>query len=354
MEDSGSGVEEEYWVSHEYGSGPVVEKGLTLGKRLLITGFVVTSAPVVVPPFLVISALGFACSIPYVLFLATYSFTEILMPKLLPLPPQDHQFVDHNNGYEGDDDQVYMNKGREELFIRRDEGHEMEAIKEEKEEQVLDEGLQVCAVSVVVTEEGDGLGSAVEPIEARSTVVVEVFEDGEENEEFAEETTGLLRRIRDEGLAEDDDEQPLKEKEIPAQEPTNHRMSVDDKTTDASIEHLENGNAGNTEDAAFLQTAEVDGDATDNKNGANVHASTKVQKKVVEEEEETIREQINTLRAIVGYSGTGQMTCMEELKALYVFTGVVPPQVTTSLSDADDLAEVYGKLQNLKLIVGVE
>ncbi|CAN1217801.1 hypothetical protein LINPERPRIM_LOCUS1131 [Linum perenne] len=402
MEDSG--VEEYYWERNGSGSGPydesacsgkegwIVEKGLTLGKRLLITGFVVSSAPVVVPPFLVISAIGFACSIPYGLFLATYSFNEFLMPKLFPLPtlspPQaEDEFVDV---YDDDqekyrtwsregksiletvDDGLFVKENgheedvggyRDELFIR-DEIDELETIEEEKEEPE-DKGLEVCAVSVII-EEGDGvsggsssrssiLGPAMEPIEEVS-VVVEVLDDGDssdDNEEFAKETTGLLESIRDEGLAVDGyndeaglEEAPLKdEKNISVPVHSREAQVSRDAMTDAAsyaAHQPQNGTAGSIE--AAVQDLEVGGDTK--QNGANVADSTEVWNK---EQEETIWEQINALRAIVGYKGSRQTSFMEELKALYVFTGVA-----ASFTDPCDVVEVNGKLRNLKLIVGVK
>lgn len=47
-------------------------------------GIVISSAPVVLPPFIVISALGFALSVPFGLAFASYTCTEKLMEKLLP------------------------------------------------------------------------------------------------------------------------------------------------------------------------------------------------------------------------------------------------------------------------------
>ncbi|GAV80010.1 hypothetical protein CFOL_v3_23472 [Cephalotus follicularis] len=63
----------------------VLKKGVTLGKRILVTGFVISSATLFLPPLVVISVMGFACSIPYGVFLASYACTEKLMNKLLPM-----------------------------------------------------------------------------------------------------------------------------------------------------------------------------------------------------------------------------------------------------------------------------
>lgn len=64
--------------------GYVLDKGLSLGKKLVVTGFVVSSVPLLLPPLLVVSALGFTFSLPFGFIYASYAFTEKLMSKLLP------------------------------------------------------------------------------------------------------------------------------------------------------------------------------------------------------------------------------------------------------------------------------
>ena len=67
-------------------------------------------------------------------------------------------------------------------------------------------------------------------------------------------------------------------------------------------------------------------------------------------DEQGIWEQIEAVRKIVGYKATLQKTSIEELKALYIFTGVEPP---ASFKELSDLADVNNKLQFLKSIIGV-
>jgi hypothetical protein len=67
--------------------------------------------------------------------------------------------------------------------------------------------------------------------------------------------------------------------------------------------------------------------------------------------EEKIWETIEAMRSIVGCKAMPQKTCIEEVKALYIFTGVEPP---TSFKDPSDLAEVFERLQFLMAIVGVK
>ncbi|XP_019052102.1 PREDICTED: uncharacterized protein LOC104590675 isoform X2 [Nelumbo nucifera] len=67
--------------------------------------------------------------------------------------------------------------------------------------------------------------------------------------------------------------------------------------------------------------------------------------------EEKIWKQIYAIRKIVGYKEPLYPSCTEELKALYVFTGVEPP---ASFKESSDLVEVNDKLQFLMSIVGVK
>ena len=71
----------------------------------------------------------------------------------------------------------------------------------------------------------------------------------------------------------------------------------------------------------------------------------------VPESEEKIWEQIMAMRAIVGYKAPVSRTCGEELKALYIFTGVEPP---SSFKDPSDLMEVSSRLRFLMSIIGVK
>ncbi|OMO92942.1 hypothetical protein CCACVL1_06719 [Corchorus capsularis] len=59
---------------------------LRLGKKILVSGIVISSAPLVLPPLMAISAIGFACSVPYGVFLVSYACTQTVMNRLLPMP----------------------------------------------------------------------------------------------------------------------------------------------------------------------------------------------------------------------------------------------------------------------------
>ncbi|CAI0561312.1 unnamed protein product [Linum tenue] len=224
---SGSGLGSESETHYSGKAGRIMNQGLTLGKKILVTGLVATSAPVVVPSILVISALGFACSLPSSVFLATYLFTESLMSKLLPL--QTHHQIPPEEQHEGIEDSGDLGKyqkisgegiRRQTLDPIEDEEDEIvdenqngytdgdvgEYMKEHRDEETLNMAVKMHPISGIVDiEEGDGVtpvAVAAVPIEVRS-VVVEVSEghvDVDENEELAKGTTGLLESARDEGL----------------------------------------------------------------------------------------------------------------------------------------------------------
>lgn len=48
-------------------------KGVAIGRKVLVTGMVISSASIVLPPLVVVSALGIAVSVPYGLFFASYA-----------------------------------------------------------------------------------------------------------------------------------------------------------------------------------------------------------------------------------------------------------------------------------------
>ncbi|KAG4997647.1 hypothetical protein JHK82_028415 [Glycine max] len=62
--------------------------------------------------------------------------------------------------------------------------------------------------------------------------------------------------------------------------------------------------------------------------------------------EENIWKKMNMIRKIVGYEGRMQASCSDELKALYMFTGVEPPTCS--------LAEIKEKLHFLMSILGIK
>ncbi|KAB2629966.1 hypothetical protein D8674_007485 [Pyrus ussuriensis x Pyrus communis] len=221
----------------------ILNKGWGLGKKVLVTGMVISSAPIVLPPLVVISAIGLALSVPSGVVLASYACSEKIMSKLLPYiepPPLFEnnvtlmcremrvEFVDEEtgdiieedaqgnvtedvneiefveeNGYEEDVDD--STDEVEELILDSIYEVKIKGLSEDfKDDSVLDENQvdEVCGLVFNVVEGDVQMG--VIPIEG-STVAIKESEGQErvndivEEAELVEETRGLLEKIRDEG-----------------------------------------------------------------------------------------------------------------------------------------------------------
>ncbi|PON36598.1 hypothetical protein TorRG33x02_348990 [Trema orientale] len=384
----------------------ILNKGLGLGKKLLIAGFVITSAPLVLPPLLVISAIGLAVSVPSGIFLASYACTEKLMSKFLPLPYHhlengENYYVDmekeeeeerkdvqrgvetrteledekvrneeikrvvdvpiEENGYEedvGEDLEVGKEKPEEKAKEKPEEN-----VKEKPEENVVlkstndkedqsslvdesqikkeAEPAKVEGVVLSVTEAEESGDSIVEV----TTIVIEDKEGQEKEDEIKEEEMGkktrsLREEIRDEGKA---DEQKT---------PQESSTSKGDETGVSTVELPVSRGVEEPKDAASSSETGVQSTPSSEAKKKKNNAKKKPQQQPkVSYTEEEIWEQIEAVRGIVGYKGTPQKTSIEELKALYIFTGVELP---ASFKEHSDLAEVDSRLQFLKSIIGVK
>ncbi|XP_048225630.1 cilia- and flagella-associated protein 251 isoform X2 [Ricinus communis] len=200
------------------------DKGLALGKKILVTGFVISSAPFLLPPLVVISALGLACSVPYGIYLASHACTEKLTSKLLPTPATfEEKYGGEDAGLEDDfgiENEEEELKRRVEMRLEQDEkGAEEEKSPEEisedigekeEEEPVIekskDEEAEICGITIEI--EGEKTDSNVREEEQQlevTGITIEVCQGGdkEENEELLKETTGLMEKLRDEGMIDE-------------------------------------------------------------------------------------------------------------------------------------------------------
>ena len=196
----------EEWKIEEYPSednggkiGWFLNKGLGLGKKVLITGILVSSTPLVLPPLLVISAIGFAASIPSGLFLASYACSERLMTKLLPWPASP-PFV-QEFGMASDDEEV-----EEEgvgfggyIGMEKEEEEQMEETKGEVEMRI-----ELDDKEMEENEDEQGLVEDVDDILEENRYEEDAFEYLDEKEEDTLEEIHL-------GLREDDKEEPAVE-----------------------------------------------------------------------------------------------------------------------------------------------
>ncbi|GLT77033.1 hypothetical protein SLA2020_486570 [Shorea laevis] len=107
--------------------GWILNKGLVLGKKVVITGLVISSASLILPPVVVISAIGFVCSVPYGVFLASYACTEKLMSMLLPCPATGPVFLkygtifDDGEEFDADENQGETGWLNENSFMEKEE-----------------------------------------------------------------------------------------------------------------------------------------------------------------------------------------------------------------------------------------
>lgn len=187
----------------------LLNNGLGLGKKVLITGIVVSSTPLVIPLLLAISAIGFVVSIPSGLLLASYACSERLMTKLLPGPALPSHLLDF--GLASDDEEVEEeDEGCEgDIGMEKEEEEQMEETKRGVEMRIelgLREGRVTKGNNFGVKKDEQGLIEDVDDILEENGYE----EDGGEclNEE---EETPLEKMIKAKHLGprEDEKEEPV-------------------------------------------------------------------------------------------------------------------------------------------------
>ncbi|RID74516.1 hypothetical protein BRARA_B01611 [Brassica rapa] len=251
-------------------------KAVSVGKKVLTAGVVVSSAPLLFPPLVVASTIAFISSVPFCLFLANYACTQKIMRTLLP--PNEET----SSGIEKDE-------------------YSFEAAK-------LGHGAAGMA-------EFDG----AEPVLIQS----------EEDEEMAKESTSMIEKIRDEGRSE---------KEVQDGEKSGNAKPEKVQDHTAKQEAPKTGHEGELEST----TTEASTGKEEETSSNEVYS------------EEKIWEKMEELRKVVGYSVARSATYAEELKALYVFTGVVePPQSSLMNQDSHDIANVCVRLRFLMSVIGI-
>ncbi|XP_068661012.1 uncharacterized protein [Aristolochia californica] len=346
----------------------ILNAGWNLGKKVAFTGAAIASAPVILPPLMVVSALGFAFSVPFGLVFAGYVCNQKVMRYLLPAPyvqPEGFEMLD-------EDDISEEAEGEEEGLCKepcpeRPGGGsdlldgEMVGAKRVKmlpEGRAEDTGQQSDAKNEKEVREDESSGASPA-----------AYVDREEEPETREDEVD--RNIVDEGGAIP----PENELHEAAVDEANvhvaaSRTSDTDVYDDTGREQGEPSGTEKAEESEVLKTEingnEIDeraipgdsplttdakkGDSTGREQQSSVEETIDDDKEGLYPEEETWNE-INALRTIVGYKADLQVSFMEELKALYVFTGVEPP---ASSDDSSDLAQTTVMLRFLKAVIGVQ
>ncbi|RDX83530.1 hypothetical protein CR513_35536, partial [Mucuna pruriens] len=231
-------AEDEEWdASAKYSSEPntkncckvrgwVWNRGLCLGRKILVAGFLVSASTVVVPPLVVASAVGLAVSMPSAVYLVSHACTQNLVSKFLPMPTPQGPRLRKNMCFQPDVD-------KEEQALADETNRDIETVDDgenvasgcdcgPQEEDVIHgmeghsrgetSGVKVQLMSgdngVGTMVEGiDKIGNEIEEFESPFEVTTVVLEESEdqamegdiEEAELQRETKGLLEKIRDEG-----------------------------------------------------------------------------------------------------------------------------------------------------------
>ncbi|KAK8639209.1 hypothetical protein V6N13_137601 [Hibiscus sabdariffa] len=112
---------ESEWEIKESSTDGKLNWVLRLGRKVLVTGIVISCAPLVLPPIMAISAVGLVCSVPYGVLLVSYACTKTLMSRLLPMPsPSPPLLLEYDKTFDGEDELnedgiEFFDKGSEEL-----------------------------------------------------------------------------------------------------------------------------------------------------------------------------------------------------------------------------------------------
>ncbi|KAJ0013676.1 hypothetical protein Pint_21352 [Pistacia integerrima] len=200
--------------SSEESSGKVrwiLNKGLAVGKKILVAGFVISSAPVVVPPLVIISFLGFACSVPYGLLLASHACTDKLMSMLLPGSKPPPFLLD------------YVKVSNNDEFVEVDEYGEGEDVwlkggidMEKEEEEMLEDTRETIEMRIELVENENENDHYVDEVEHGG--VVREDENEIEGENGYEEDVGEYEdeneqeptfEVRIEGVGEEEEKEPV-------------------------------------------------------------------------------------------------------------------------------------------------
>ncbi|XP_010553845.1 PREDICTED: uncharacterized protein LOC104823805 isoform X2 [Tarenaya hassleriana] len=180
----------------------VWSKGVSLGKKFLVAGVVMSSAPLIVPPLVVVSTIAMISSVPYCLFLTSYACTQKLMNTLLP-----------SSAYDGESEEFGG-------VVKDEFGFEEDVMEDNKHGHVDGEGITGVDEAETVTDMDKPSPVEVNPIliqvEGEEVTVADTGEEPTfqvtdifvaayerpgvpENEEMEKETRKLIESIRDEG-----------------------------------------------------------------------------------------------------------------------------------------------------------
>ncbi|KAL9310697.1 hypothetical protein AtEden1_Chr1g0064831 [Arabidopsis thaliana] len=307
-------------------------KAVSVGKKVLTAGVVVSSAPLLVPSLFVASTLAFLSSVPFCLFLANYACTQKVMSTLLPDTEEtggvdkedddesgfdEYSKIGHGEGAAGVGEAALFRGKEEPIPIQVKEDEEMAKESTSLLEKIRDEGRTDKETSERTLQDDKKSGNA------KSEEVQEQPEKREVPETGREGETGATKTETSTG--KEDEETSSNE---PIDQASGAQGTGEEKRKNTTKKKKKTGRAGNR----FLKCHVM---------GYLVYS------------EEQLWETMETLRKVVGYSVARSATCAEELKALYVFTGVVEPPRSSLNQDTYDIAHLTIRLRFLMSVIGI-
>ncbi|XP_019087100.1 PREDICTED: uncharacterized protein LOC104724030 isoform X2 [Camelina sativa] len=283
--------------------GWIWRKGVSVCKKVLAACFVLFSAPFLVPPLFVASTIALISSLPYFFFLASYVCIEKLMRKLLPA-----------TAFGGRCDHKVM-------LLSNKIGHG-------------DEGIARVAISEPILVQ----------IEEERTIAIAYRED----EDMTKDLRSWLESIRDEGTTNQSLDRGISTKSFEDDRDKDQSIVRSDAKSENVRARLEDL-LGTKQVSMTRHEGELKSTTTKAARGKDMENSSTAVKALYSEEQ--IWTKIEALRKVVGYSAARSTTYLEELKALYMFTGVEMP---TSTLENQDIAKVTEGLSFLMSVIGIQ
>ncbi|XP_010435485.1 PREDICTED: uncharacterized protein LOC104719297 [Camelina sativa] len=283
--------------------GWIWRKGVSVCKKVLAAFFVLFSAPFLVPALVVASTIALISSLPYFFFLASYVCIEKLMRKLLP-----------STAFGGRCDHRVM-------LLSNKIGHG-------------DEGIARVAISEPILVQ----------IEEERTIAIAYRED----EDMKKDLRSWLESIRDEGTTNQSLIKGLSRKSFEDDQDKDQSIVPRDAKSENVRARLEDL-LGTKQVSMTRHEGEPKPTTTKAARGKDMENSSTAVKTLYSEEQ--IWTKIEALRKVVGYSAARSTTYLEELKALYMFTGVEMP---TSTLENQDIAKVTEGLSFLMTVIGIQ
>lgn len=279
---------------------------LKLGRKILVTGIVITSAPFVLPPLMAISAIGLVCSVPFGIFLVSHSCTETIMSKLLPMPsPAAPLLLEYRKEFNGEEEEEEEEANGDENHGGQNEvikgGFSIEREEEEWKEDTIEEvEMRIELVNKENVEHDKGYilqeGAYQEDEKKLMREVDEIEEENryEEGVEFLDEEEERQFRsfeVEVKEIVESKEEQPIIE-EIRSEQP-----AVEGQDVDAVVVDVEK-HSSNIEKETPMNTENVEMEEElvreTRQNVENVDARRKPKKKAKSKTKGKGKQSVNT------------------------------------------------------------